>query len=657
MAARLLEEEIVPKGMDLTSTAVILADEKLLMPLIDSLPETVEDVNVTMGHPFRLTPLYSFLRQLMTMVRSARRSSGMVSFRSSDLIALLRHQYYRLLAGDDGTALIRKIISGNMIRVGAGILSGERSSGRLFEVPAEGAALPGYLTGVMEMLEEATFSAESEGVSYSTDREYLRMAITATVRISNLIGSHSLELGHDTCIRLLDRIFRRMIIPFSGEPLKGLQVMGVLETRALEFDNIIFLSLNEGIFPAISYDNSFIPYNIRRAFGLPTVNEQEAVFAYYFYRLLRRPTKGWFLYNSAAQGLNSGEMSRYLARMVYTPSFAPERETVWITVGRSAVMPGTIARREHHTDSLLSRYSGDREEGKYLSPSAVNTWLYCRMRFYFRYVCDMPEEEELGTEIDHRRFGNILHDAVKSIYEPLRGVTGAGSRLAGMAGRREEIRNLLISAAMREMQWDRETLLSGKGMIIIEVMERYLRVLLEYDGRITDLGLLGLEEEVKAEFPVATGRGETVIRLGGRADRIDTTGGVVRVVDYKTGTPRREKVTAEGLFDETRERQADALRQTLLYCTLIRPAYPDRVILPAIYWIQQIGSGQFSPYADVAGLNGTGAVRGEWQSFMAEFAAGLNLSLGKIFSDDEDFVMTPFRRRCDYCPYRGLCRR
>jgi len=655
--AQLLENEGISGSDDLTSTAVILADEKLLMPVLGSVPASVEEVNVTMGHPFRFTPLYSFLRQLMALLRSARVSNGNISFRSEDVMALIRHQYFRLLAGNDGDAVVREIIKGNMIRVNAAILTERFSLDYLFMVPEGVAGIPDHLASVMSRLEEATFAAQEKGMKLSTDREYLRMAMSSTVRLANLIRSYNLDLRTETCLRLLDRIFRKMIVPFSGEPLRGIQIMGVLETRALEFNNIIVLSLNEGIFPGMSYDNTYIPYNIRRAFGLPTVNEHESIYSYYFFRLLRKPAKGWFLYNSTAQGLNSGEMSRYLVRMSYSPLFSPRQQTVHISVGRSGMIAETLTKQRVHNRALLEVYREGNREGKYLSPSAVNTWINCRMRFYYRYVCGMPEEEALEKEIDQRRFGNIMHDALRRMYEPLRGKSGAGADIKMMSGSRDRIRETIIESAMAEMRWDRETLMSGRGVIIIDVLERYARELLVYDGSDTDLTLLHLEDDFSGVLPVACGAAEERIVVGGRVDRIDLTGGAVRVVDYKTGTPKREAVTAEGLFDEEKEKHNDALLQALLYCTLIEDMYPGKIVLPAIYWIQQLTSDDFSPYAPVSGLDGPGSDQAEWRAFMTAFRSGLSLTLNRIFADNEDYRMTPFRRRCTVCPYRTLCRR
>ncbi len=292
MLGQIIEGAGLDAAADLTDTAIILADEKLLLPVLTSLPQSIEEVNVTMGHPFRFTSLYSFLKQLMALIRSARTDNGKTTFRSEEVITLLRHQYFVLLTGNEGEGVVAEIISGNMIRVEEKFLISRLPMKQLFAIPADGAALPDHLVSVMEMVEAATFKTPDDGRGLSIDREYLRMAMSATGMLANLMHSYDLELKTDTCVRFLDRVYRKLKVPFSGEPLKGIQVMGVLETRALEFSNIIFLSLNEGIFPGTSYDNTFIPYNIRRAFGLPTVNEHESIYSYHFFRLLRKPVTG-----------------------------------------------------------------------------------------------------------------------------------------------------------------------------------------------------------------------------------------------------------------------------------------------------------------------------------------------------------------------------
>ena len=214
-----------------------------------------------------------------------------------------------------------------------------------------------------------------------------------------------------------------------------------------------------------------------------------------------------------------------------------------------------------------------------------------------------------------------------------------------------------VAAAMDEMRWDRDTLMAGKGVIIVDVLERYVNEMLEYDASNQDLTLLELEKDFLGQRRVDTGTGEVTVRIGGRADRVDMTGDAVRVVDYKTGAPKKEAVNPPQLFDEEKENRNDAFMQALLYCTLIRESHPGRLVLPAIYWVQQLTAPDFSPYAPVSGLDGTAADRQEWESFMTAFQSELDQTLGRIFSESENYIMTRFVRRCTYCPYRILCRR
>jgi len=657
MLPAILESCTIDPGGDPADTAVILADEKLLLPVLTSLPESTGEVNVTMGYPFRFTPLYSFLKQLMALIRTSRVSDGRTTFRSDEVIALLRHQYFRLISGGDGEKVVSEIIEGNMIRIEAGFLVSHLPLKMLFTVPADGSMLPAHLVAVMQMIESASFRAQEEGGSLSVDREYLRMAMNSTGRLANLIDAYKPDLKTDTCIRFLDRVFRKLIVPFSGEPLRGIQVMGVLETRALEFRNIVFLSLNEGIFPGQSYDNTFIPYNIRRAFGLPTVNEHEAIWSYYFFRLLRKPEQGWFMFNSTAQGLTTGEMSRYLVQISFNPLFRKDFRSVHITVGRSRVLSERLPRTPEHNRLLISLYGDGGEKDKYLSPSAINTWVNCRMRFYYRYVCGMPEEEVLEKDIDQRRFGNIMHSALHKLYEPLRNMADAAEMIGRLSSDRGRIRNTIISAAMREMKWNHETLMAGKGVIIIDVLERYVSDLMKYDSEAGSLTVISLEDSYTGVSNVNTGSETLQIRTGGRADRVDLTGGAVRVVDYKTGTPKHDAVRPEDLFNEEKEKRNDALLQAMLYCHLIREKHPGRIVIPAIYWVQQISSNDFTPYVAIAGVDGPDADHNAWVQAMENFAVGLKLTLENIFSEKEDFIMTPFGRRCSWCPYRMLCRR
>jgi hypothetical protein len=659
--AKMLPEIIREAGIrditDATDTAIILADEKLLAPVLTSLPEEISNVNVTMGHPFRFTPLYSFLKQVFMLARYATHSDNMLSFRAENVLSIVRHQYFSLLADKNREEVVSDIIVKNMLKVEQKYLYEKLPSIQLFNIPEDVLQYPAYIISLLTTLYENSYDTTREKGVMSTDREYMRLAIREAGKLRNLLIKHNLTLKIDTCIRLIDRIFKRLIVPFSGEPLRGLQVMGVLETRALEFKNVIFLSLNEGIFPNQSYENTFIPYNIRRAFGLPTINEHESIYSYHFFRLLRKPERGWFMYNSTAQGISSGEMSRYLIQMKYNKAFTPDFRTLHILVGRSNIIPGVLEKNGEHISLLIERYTGKGEKEKYMSPSAVNIWLNCRMRFYYRYVCRIAEEDKLEKEIDQRHFGNILHNVMMELYNPLKGEARVSSTLKALIEKNTMIRKTIIDMATREMKWTEENLMAGKGIIIIDVLNRYVKDILRYDNSLNELMILHLEEPFYNTFEIEAAGGKHEIKVGGIIDRVDSLAGKVRVVDYKTGLPKDGNTSLEKLFDESLEKRSDAVLQTLLYCNALLSGKTEQLIMPAIYWVQQISSNDFSPSANLSDFGGENPTLEKYQEVMKIYNEQLKFVLSGIFSPDEHFTMTTFTRRCTSCPYRLLCQR
>ncbi|MCI0522449.1 MAG: PD-(D/E)XK nuclease family protein, partial [Bacteroidales bacterium] len=325
--------------------------------------------------------------------------------------------------------------------------------------------------------------------------------------------------------------------------------------------------------------------------------------------------------------------------------------------GRSRMVPESIARQASHNRILLDLYDAQNDGGKYLSPSAINTWLNCRMRFYYRYVCDIPEEEKLEEDIDQRRFGNILHETLNRLYLPMKGISDCMPGIRELLKEPGMIRKAIISAASSEMKRSGEMLVAGRSVIIIDVLERYVNDLLNYDAASEELTILNLEDILSGVCTISGSSGTIHVRIGGRADRIDLTGGAIRVVDYKTGTPKRDNVSVSDLFNEEKEKRNDAILQAMLYCHLIGKSYPGRVVIPAIYWVQQISSDDFTPYVAVAGLDGPGADPASWNSIMTRFSDDLVTALGTMFSGSEDFSMTRFAQRCNWCPYRMLCGR
>jgi len=279
------------------------------------------------------------------------------------------------------------------------------------------------------------------------------------------------------------------------------------------------------------------------------------------------------------------------------------------------------------------------------------------MKFYFMYVCGLPEEEKLEKEIDQRRFGNILHNTMQKLYMPYAGKEDVVEMIDALAGNAAILRRVIIETASEEMKWSEENLLAGKGVIIIDVLERYIKDILKYDRNHEPLVLIDLERKFHRIFEVETETGRFMINIGGRVDRVDRTGNMIRVVDYKTGSPKKEIDSVDDLFDETKEKRNDAVMQTLLYSGIVSESYPGEVIMPAIYWIQRISSPDFDPLQNIREFKDRATDLRYWSEVMHGFNEKLGSSLKEMFSADGDFVMTDFENRCTWCPFRRLCRR
>ena len=311
--ARYLSEALasfdVSKEASKADTAVVLCNEALLLPVIHSIPPAIRNVNITMGFPLAQTPAYSFVNALLTLQTTGYRpKEGYYVYEAVNVV--LRHPYVRSLSAQ-AEALERRLTESNRFYPFPSELKADDFLEKVFVPQQSPAALCGYLSALLRDVTAIYRKEEEEKDIFSQlYREALFKCYTYVNRLQNLIEKEELTLQTVTLTRLLARLMTSANIPFHGEPVLGLQVMGVLETRNLDFRNLIILSLNEGQLPKSGGEVSFIPYNLRKAFGMTTIDHKNAVYAYYFYRLMQRAEKVALAYNTSSEGLNKGEMSR-----------------------------------------------------------------------------------------------------------------------------------------------------------------------------------------------------------------------------------------------------------------------------------------------------------------------------------------------------------
>lgn len=650
-------EEI--KGDEAHHIAIVLAEESLLIPLLSSLPEFVDDVNITMGYPLKFSPVYSLIKHLLSLQRNSREDGDNYFFDYTDVLNILRHSY---LNGNDklfAAVTAKELISDNKQWIPGRWFSGKPVFESIFVPMRSPLDLHLYLKSILESLyKTGNDNGSSEAVVDLDDEirnEFIFRTLQAMNRLESALTASAVVLTPVTYSRLIDKVLRSVSVPFSGEPLNGIQIMGILETRALDFKNLIILSVNEGILPRSSAGSSCIPYNLREAFGLPVIRHQDSIYSYYFYRLLQRAEKVTFVYNSNAEGLKTGEMSRFLLQLDYLSDIKPDYRSPAYEIISRGIVPSAVERTRLHSDILKNLFLNP--GSKPLSPSAVNTWLNCRMKFYYRYVCGLKEPEKIVTDIDPSVFGKLLHGVMEKVYSPFEGGIMERDKIEGIISDSALVLSS-IKEVIKEIYHSGQNVESGgNDEITSSILFSYIRMILKHDISFAPLTIHGLEKYISSSFTFSQSDKKNVVTIGGYSDRIDETGGTRRIIDYKTGNTPMEIRSVASLFDENDDKRNDAWFQILMYCEMISGIDPAVKVRPSLYAVRSMSSNEFSDRLIIAEDRDNKLEVEDYSVIRSEYSAGLEQTIGHIFADVSEFKMTEHPGKCDYCPFIKLCRR
>jgi CRISPR/Cas system-associated exonuclease Cas4 (RecB family) len=661
-----LISQLINDLADLTSdnahhTAVILSDENLLMPVLTSLPEDIGDINITMGYPLKQTLVYTLVRKLMDLQRTSVILDGIVRFSYSDVISILKHSLMSGLLTDSDNEIVNEIIKTNQIWIPAERFAKTRFLCQVFNKPYTPALLSDYFKDILSLIalkdEKSTNGADKGNVQSNIRNEFIYRVVLSINRLEKIVNSTDISFTTDTYIRILDRMLRIQSVPFSGEPLSGIQIMGILETRALDFKNLVILSVNEGVLPAVTVGSSFIPFSLREAFNLPSVNYQESIYAYHFYRLLQRAENVTFTYNSNSEGLRTGEMSRFLIQMKYEKLLKPDFFNLNFEIKTHGSIGETIERNDDHLSQLNLLFM-DKSDGRILSPSAINTWLNCRMKFYYRYINRLKEPESIAKDIDPGMLGSILHDMLKNLYNDFKGQVIFKNILDSIIGDRQLLIRVTNEAINRQLNKGRNDIAGGNELIIRDVLTAYLVKILQVDRSIAPITILNLEDSFRFKMSASSNGSQIDLILGGKVDRIDMVNGITRIVDYKTGTVADTIASIDELFTDDRKKETDGWLQTLLYCEAYIANSSVSLVHPSVYKIKRLSDGLLADKLRLKIDNKSEIVVDDYKIVRDQFLDGLTGILIKIFSSDEPFTMTTdIRGKCSYCPYRALCMR
>ena len=619
-------------------TAVVLADENLLMPMLESLPDEVEHVNITMGYPLKNTPLHSLWIACFMLHENGHKYSKTDSkptFHHKDVLRVLFHQTIR---NKQTETLAKIIIKRNLVFIPHTLIAEL--------IPDDEKILSLIFSNWKNQPQKARIACSKliEVLSAKISKkkklelEYLFTYHKIFNRLDELITAYNSIPDLKTLRTLFSQIVGQESIPFFGEPLSGLQLMGMLETRTLDFKNVILISANEGTIPAGKSQNSFIPYDIKRKFKLPTHIEKDAIFAYHFYRLIQRAENVHLLYNSNSEGLTTGEPSRFITQLQHEHG-----KNITITENHlSFTVPNnsTPSLQISSNKEIRTRLSEKAETG--FSPSALNTFIRCPLDFYYKYILGLKEVTEVEETIEANSLGTFVHDALEIFYKPFEKKV---LQVKDVEGFIPKVTGTLYTQFKTEFS-DNE-INNGKNLLIFNVAKKFvnnflkqeIKFLKELETKGKSLTILEIEETLEADFEI----NGINFKLTGKADRIDRIGDTIRIVDYKTGVVEKKNVTVSDLSEITTEVKLSKAFQLLTYALMYQRKYPENKF--------EIVSGNISFRKLSAWLMPVTVDKQKELSeeILSNFEDQLKLLIGRIFDSEMHFIHNDDAQYCNFC--------
>ncbi len=667
-----LVAEFQKQNISLQNTALVLADENLLFPVLHSLPENLQDINVTMGYPLKNTPLSGYFDLVFNLhINAIKLSQGKTkySFYHKDLLNLLSHPYTSLLISmPAGTSyhsikpIVKAIQDRNIVFAALSTIENiiiEKQSALLkilkpvfnyWNEPADAIACVNYL---IDTLKNSIIAQQGKDAANKAnlELEYLFAFTKIIKRIQALQFDYPSSI---TDLKTLQTIFKQIArsttLPFYGEPLMGLQVMGMLETRTLDFENVILLSCNEDILPSGKTVNSFIPFELKRYFGLPTYSDKDAIFAYHFYRLLQRATTIYLLYNTENDALGSGEKSRFLTQLIHE---LPKINKQVVIEEKLVNIPVNIDNtgdliRIHKTKKIIETLNEKAQKG--FSPSLLNTYRNCSLQFYFQAIAGLKEADEVEETIGADTLGNSIHEVLEKLYQPF---VGKKLSVANIKGMKQELEALTISTF--EKEYSKSEISYGKNYLTVKVALKFLNNFLnseiksvtksEKEG--TPFIIKTLEQPLETTITIQ----DQKIKLHGKADRIDNVGSLHRIIDYKTGKAEDKELKLVEWGELTNDAGLSKSFQLLMYAWMyqkMNPAIKDNMV-SGIITFRELSAG-----LKTVKINNNDMLD---VSVLSLFEEQLRNILSEIFDPETEFSQTIDIDNCKYCAFKGICNR
>ena len=638
----LLSKKINNKNFDQDKVLILLPDENLLLPVLNSIPDSINKINVTMGLTLSETPLFSLVQLIIkihkkTFIRDFKKCNYY-----KDVLELISHPYIYQKNPEASDKIISEIRDNKIIYVDHKYLI--ESSEVLNTILVED-------DSIINILQKASnFLFNSSTDLGKLDREYIKSFLEILDRIKK-INIEFKSLSNQS--KLLNQIFKMIRIPFSGEPLSGLQVMGVLESRNLDFDDVYILSMNEGDFPRKLYSISFIPYNIRKGFQLETSDSMDKVYSYLFYRVIQRAKNITLIYNTNSSFSSKGEKSRYIKQVSSESNYKINDFSVTDKLEIDNKPKLSIPKSKEIIDKLQNRFCN----GGYMSPSAIKDYMDCPLRFYYRYVANIREVNPISSEILKPDFGKITHKALEILYSDIIKANSEGNinkndffKLKnGVSGSLEK-----VIRAHFKLKKKNQFFMEGNNIILYEIMKDYIKKIISFDELYAPFEIIDLEGDKNSGYykNINLPNNKTV-KISGIVDRVDKKNNLYRIIDYKTGGDTKRIKDIDSLFSDKRTERNDAVFQLFYYSLLLHNKLNDNLpIRPGLMNIREINNKNFNINIIINNKSVTSI-----NEYLEDFEKKLIKKLSEIFDIKVPFTQNDDENACKYCSYKNLCSR
>ncbi len=643
-----------PSVQDLTKVGVVLPDESLLTAVKDNIPACIDNINITMGQQLSQTPVLSLLQLLSQLQLSVRDYTNTHYFYHKTVLALLSHPYISSKTGKKAAKIKQTMYKSNMTYVPNTIFEPEDKEKitkedkllmLIFTYHSNAKEITAWLRELLLSLTDSDDKLQRE------KNEYLYQALLQVNKVERLLNKYTdIQLEVRTIFALLEGLVGSVRVPFEGEPLAGMQIMGMLESRGMDFSNLIIADVNDETLPGRNMQQTYIPYDLRVAYGLPVPERQDAIFAYNFYRLLTGADKVWLLENTTTDDMRSGEASRYVKQLEYLYEVPIKRVSVAAELASSAIQNLSIEKTKEIQEQII-RLLFPTEDKVGLSPSALNTYVKCPVRFYLQQIKKLKVEDKIDDEMQANVGGTIVHEVLEKLYSDYKGKEVTESDIEQMIETVEDpdtIKNLYYKEHFK----DSNIPLEGIDYLNMSIIKSWVLNVLYFDKAQSPFVYLASEEKCSATIETSDRR---KVKLYGIIDRVHRKDGIIYIIDYKTGKdhfslPKNNKKISA--IYQPDAQKADHIRQLLFYCYLYN-AKPDREnsenMTSAIYYVKY--NHKSDGFMKVLSFD----KKSNYYDLREEYEEQLRSVVEEILDAKTPFIARPKDDNCKYCQFRTIC--